>query len=82
MGEGDVARFQDEELRAVPDDVRDRENHIRGCAVLKPLSIDVEVQGGILHILDFILCDDPVAFGGISLATIAPARPPAATAPT
>src|SRR6185295_4569960 len=58
-GGDDVARLQHEELRAVPDDVRDAEDHGLRVAALALLAVDVEPHVELLHVLDLVLGDEP-----------------------
>src|SRR5579862_4165136 len=60
-GDDDVARLQDEILRAAPDDVAAVEDHGRGVAALAFLAVDVEPHVQFLRILDLVLGDEPRA---------------------
>ena len=58
-GDDDVARLQDEILRAAPDQVAAVEDHGRGIAALALFAVDVEPHGKLLRILELILGDEP-----------------------
>src|SRR5262245_43171550 len=58
-GHDDVARLHDEELRAIPDEVFDPENHGARVAALTLLAIDVEPHIEALRVLDLVLGHEP-----------------------
>src|SRR5215470_8324296 len=58
-GGDDVAWLHHEELRAVPDDVLDAEDHRLGVAALALLAIHVEPHVELLHVLDLVPGDEP-----------------------
>src|ERR1044072_9057944 len=58
-GGDDVAPLHHEELRAVPDDVRDAEDHGLVMAGLPLLPVDAEPHVELLHVLDLVLGDEP-----------------------
>src|SRR5580693_1812024 len=70
-GDDDVARLQDEILRAAPDDVAAVEDHGRGVAALAFLAIDVEPHVQLLRVLDLVLGDEPGAEWAERLAALA-----------
>src|SRR5690348_18239306 len=70
-GGDDVARLHHEELRAVPDDVLDAEDHRLGVAALALLAVHVEPHVELLHVLDLVLGDEPRSDRAEGLAALA-----------
>src|SRR5580700_2312075 len=70
-GDDDVARLQDEILRAAPDDVAAVEDHGRGVAALALLAVDVKPHVQFLRILELVLGDEPRAERAKGLAALA-----------
>src|SRR5436190_15816142 len=66
-----VARLDHEELRAVPDDMRDAEDHRPGVAALALLAVHVEPHVELLHVLDLVPGDEPGAERAELLAALA-----------
>src|SRR5262245_35217248 len=78
-GDDDVARLHDEELRAIPDQVLDPEDHRLGVAALTPLAIDVEPHLEVLRILDLVPGHEPRPNRAEGLAALALVPLPART---
>src|SRR4051812_19318784 len=70
-GDDHVARLHHEELRAVPDDVRDIEDHRPGVAALALLAVHVEPHVKRLDVLDLVLGDEPGPERAEGLAALA-----------
>src|SRR5262249_36190405 len=70
-GDDHVAGIHDEELRAIPDDMRSPEDHRPRRAVLARLAVDGEPQLQVLWILDLVLGDEPGAERTEILAALA-----------
>src|SRR4029077_4228932 len=77
-GGDDVARLHHEDLRAVPDDVRDAEDHRLGIAALALLAVHVEPHVELLHVLDLVFGDEPRPERAERLAALALGPLPAA----
>src|SRR5690606_30197986 len=58
-GGDDVARVEHEELRAVPDDVRDAEDHRFGRSALPHFVVDGELHAQVLGVLDLVAGNEP-----------------------
>src|SRR6478735_6382172 len=69
-GDDDVARLQHEELRAVPDEVRNAEYHGAGRALLPALAVDREPHVEPLRVPDLVLGDEPGAERAERLAAL------------
>ncbi len=58
-GGDDVARVKGEELAQVADELADAKDHFAGVAVLATLAIDLEPDGQVLRVGDFVFGDEP-----------------------
>src|SRR5579863_1086260 len=77
-GDDDVARLEHEELRAIPDQVGDAEDHGLGRALLPGFAVDGEPHVESLRIADLVLGDEPgperaEGFAAFTLAPLAAA---------
>src|SRR5215475_4504342 len=70
-GDDHVAGLHDEELRAVPDQMRDAEDHGAGRAFLARLSVHREPHVELLRVLDLVLGDEPWPERAEGLAALA-----------